>query len=165
MNIPLSRLYNFIDNIARKIYKGPLVIYRFSPDGSKNIEDLNTLTTISDWYTNSVMLQIWCNDQEPLMHEHYRQHQRQINNAWRKCIQSIDFHKPVKNLNWVRNIFQRNILLHSEKRSYEVKKYLADKSLIHVYYWSHAIIARDWYRYAEHEIFKKINYDTLINKC
>ena len=61
----------------------------------------------------------------------------------------------MKNLNWVRNIFQRNILLHSEKRSYEVKKYLADKSLIPVYYWSHAIIARDWYRYAEHEIFKK----------
>ena len=155
MNIPLDRLYHFIDSVASKIYRNPLVIYRFWPHGSKNIEDLNTLITSSDWYTQSTKLQIWCNDQEPLAHEYYSKHVRNITSAWQKCIASIDLYVPLKNLNWRRNVFQKNILLHSEQRSPEVKKYLTDGNLTPVYYWSHAIISRDWFRYAKHETFKK----------
>ena len=60
-----------------------------------------------------------------------------------------------KNLNFAKNVFQKNILLHSEKRSQNVEKYSAGNELLPVYYWSHAIIARDWFRYAEYEDFKK----------
>jgi hypothetical protein len=49
--------------------------------------------------------------------------------------------------------------LHSEKRSQNVEKY-SNIKLLPVYYWSHAIIARDWFRYAQHENFKK-----NANKC
>jgi hypothetical protein len=48
------------------------------------------------------------------------------------------------------NIYDYSLLLHSEQRSLEVQKYQSN-FFIPVYYWSHAIIARDWFRYAEHQ--------------
>jgi hypothetical protein len=39
-------------------------------------------------------------------------------------------------------------LCHSEKNSSNLNKYL-DNGFIGVYYWSHALIARDWFRYAD----------------
>ncbi len=47
------------------------------------------------------------------------------------------------------NIFDQCILLHSEKNSNEIDKY-ANSGFIPTYYWSHALIARDWFRYAQH---------------
>jgi hypothetical protein len=61
----------------------------------------------------------------------------------------------VTNLNCYQNIFSKNILLHSEKNSTDLEKYQKHNQLILVYYWSHALIARDWFRYAEHEQFEK----------
>jgi hypothetical protein len=52
------------------------------------------------------------------------------------------------------NIFDRCLLLHSEQRSYNLDQY-SSSQFIPVYYWSHAIIARDWFRYAEHVTQKK----------
>ena len=43
MSIPLDRLYHFIDQTARKIYGEPVLIYRFWPHGSKNIDNLSQL--------------------------------------------------------------------------------------------------------------------------
>jgi hypothetical protein len=60
-----------------------------------------------------------------------------------------------RNLNFYQNIFSKNILLHSEKNSTDLEKYQKLDQLILVYYWSHAIIARDWYRFAEHVDFQK----------
>jgi len=45
-------------------------------------------------------------------------------------------------------LYDRYILVHSEKRSPEVEKYKG-VDLEPAYWWSHAVIARDWYRYAE----------------
>lgn len=42
------------------------------------------------------------------------------------------------------------LLLHSEKKSKNLELY-NQKKFIGVYWWSHAIIARDWFRYAEHD--------------
>ena len=47
------------------------------------------------------------------------------------------------------NIYDKCILLHSEKRSADVVKY-RQNNFIPVYYWSHAIIAQDWFRFAQH---------------
>ena len=55
------------------------------------------------------------------------------------------------NLNFVRRfntLYDRSILIHSEQRSTEVEKYTT-VDFEPVYWWSHGIIARDWYRYAE----------------
>jgi hypothetical protein len=69
---------------------------------------------------------------------------------------------PVKNINYVRNIFSKNLLLHSEKRSENLIKYESDNELILVYYWSHAVIARDWFRYAQHVNFQKTFQKTFL---
>jgi hypothetical protein len=47
------------------------------------------------------------------------------------------------------NIYEKCLLLHSELNSKEVEKYVNDQ-FISVYYWNHAILAQDWYRYAQH---------------
>ena len=52
--------------------------------------------------------------------------------------------------------------MHSEKRSHNLEKYQADDELIPVYYWSHAVIAQDWFRYAKHETFQKNAKKTFL---
>jgi hypothetical protein len=47
------------------------------------------------------------------------------------------------------SIFDRYILLHSEKNSLDVEKF--SQTAEPVYYWCHGIIARDWFRFAEHD--------------
>ena len=41
MSIPLDRLYHYIESIAKEIRGDDVLIYRFFPHGSKNINDLN----------------------------------------------------------------------------------------------------------------------------
>jgi hypothetical protein len=67
----------------------------------------------------------------------------------------LGIHRTIKNLNYNPTIFNKGLLLHSEKRSLDLEKYIADGELIPVYYWSHAVIARDWFRYAKFDNFKK----------
>ena len=167
MNIPLDRLYHFINNVASEIYGDRIVIYRFWPHGSKNINNLSTSIQL-DWYEKTVSPAIWCNDQEPLDHEWYGTQVETFDNPWAdnpwaNILKSVNLSYTPKNLNNFRNIFEKNILLHSEKRSNNLKKYQLDNELISVYYWSHAIIARDWFRYAEHtKQRKKLNKTFLI---
>ena len=167
MNIPLDRLYYFINDIACKIYNDYVVIYRFWPNGSKNINDLNLLYEINSDFgvttrcKQTMFPSLWCNDQEPLDHEFYSTNLRCFSDPeseWDKILKLHGFtpdNDLIKNLNYNRNMFEKNLLLHSEKRSSNLKKYQLDNKLIPVYYWSHAVIARDWFRYAEHETFQK----------
>ena len=147
MNIPLDRLYHYIENVSQEIYGDCVIIYRFWPHGSKNILDLTPLTN-DHWLDGTISPLIWCHDQEPLNHQFYK-----------KCAEeftlSDPFNHPPINLNKRRNIFEKNLLLHSEKRSKNLEKHHLDNELISAYYWSHAVIARDWFRYAEHETFQK----------
>jgi len=163
MNIPLDRLYHFIDNVASEIYGDYVIIYRFWPHGSKNIDNLiNLLEADSNWYSYTMCPSIWCNDQEPLDYEFYSEHVKINNTPWSSILKFINLNYTPKNLNWFRNIFEKGLLLHSEKRSSNLKKYQLDNELIPVYYWSHAVIARDWFRYAEHESFQKCTKKTFL---
>jgi hypothetical protein len=49
------------------------------------------------------------------------------------------------------------VLLHSERNSSDVDQF-AQIGFLPVYYWSHAVIAHDWFRYAEHD--PKLNFTT-----
>jgi len=153
MNIPLDRLYHYIETVAEQIHGDRVVIYRFYPHGSKNIADLNELqdfkkkSELNEWCAKVVYPAIWCNDQEPLDHEFYGTNLR---------ITNTPTSRVPKNLNYTtNNIFEKALLLHSEKRSHNLKKYQLDGELIPVYYWSHAVISRDWFRYAEHVTQRK----------
>lgn len=46
------------------------------------------------------------------------------------------------------HVFGHTLLCHSELNSAELVKY-ENNNFLGVYYWSHAVIARDWFRYAE----------------
>ena len=70
---------------------------------------------------------------------------------------------PTKhNLSKGESIYNKTCLLHSEKRSKHVIDYQNNRC-IPVYYWSHAVIAQDWFRYARHVTQqKKVNRTFLI---
>lgn len=62
------------------------------------------------------------------------------------------------------HVFGHTLLCHSEMHSVELDKYEAN-NFLGVYYWSHAVIARDWFRYAEFDrsLQQKTNkHDFLI---
>ena len=156
MNIPLDRLYHYIENIASEIYGDTVLIYRFFPHGSKNINDLNNLHELEDdWVKKALSPAVWCHDQEPLDYEFYKSQRRIIDNEFDIIVYANGLVGPAKNLNHRRSVFEKGFLLHSEQRSQELEKYQQDDELIPVYYWSHGIIARDWFRYAQHENFQK----------
>jgi hypothetical protein len=48
------------------------------------------------------------------------------------------------------NLYDNILLIHSEQNSQQVELY-QQHDFVPVYYWSHAMIAADWFRYAEHD--------------
>jgi hypothetical protein len=60
------------------------------------------------------------------------------------------------------NIHDKSVILHSEQRSINVDLYINSSYFIPVYYWSHALISLDWFRYAQHETIKKIDNPTIF---
>jgi hypothetical protein len=163
MNIPLDRLYHYIRDIAQEIYGDRIIIYRFWPHGSKNINDLHNLNEGKDgslgeneWCKKAIFPLLWCNDQEPLNYNFYKANTRTRSGEWTHILKSINLYTSPKNLNYNQSsVFKKSLLLHSEKRSPNLKNYQTDGELLPVYYWSHAVIARDWFRYAEHVTQKK----------
>jgi hypothetical protein len=161
MNIPLDRLYHYINDLAQEIYKDHVIIYHFWPHGSKNISNLINLHDFdkdpipNEWVNKTICPLIWCNDQEPLDFNYYKNDKQHPTYAFRTILESIGEYYPPQNLNYFKGIFEKSILLHSERRSDNLAKYQSLKNLLPVYYWSHAIIARDWFRYAEHTNQKK----------
>jgi len=155
MNIPIDRLYHYIESCAKKIYGDHVVIYRFWPHGSKNIENLTPLHPFESWTEPRISPAIYCNDQEPLQYDYYKNHLKQFGGEFVDLLNKCNLHGQATNLNYLQNIFAKNILLHSEKNSDDLEKYQQHGQLILVYYWSHALIARDWYRFAQHVDFQK----------
>jgi hypothetical protein len=165
MNIPLDNLYHWVRSCANE----PVSIYTFNPHGSKNIVDLNFL---SPGDINYIIPDLICHDQEPLNFEIYEnvdvvelfkqkinfQHNADVPDQINKTIEIVkSVASHYQNLNFFavlyllksKIIFDRYILLHSEKNSTDVERFSHNAEP--VYYWCHGIIARDWYRFAEHD--------------
>jgi hypothetical protein len=156
MSIPLDRLYHYIENVAKNVY-GDVIIYRFWPHGSKKLENFAPLHTV-DWVKNTTLPPLLCNDQEPLEFDFYQNYQ--VNNdPWQQLLIKHKCHEN-KNLK-PQTIFDQPALLHSEKRSHNVTQYLSN-GFIPVYYWSHAILSLDWFRFAQHVTQKKKNKKTFL---
>ena len=113
-------------------------------------------------------VKIFCADQEPLDFDHYealtgphdpdllerimQQHQDQF----------PEFYTTNLRFPFGKHMYRPPVLLHSEMRSANVYRY-ARAGYIPAYYWSHAIIARDWFRFAQHcEQHKQVNKTFLI---
>jgi hypothetical protein len=151
MTVPLNRLYHYIEKLAETSSGARVIIYCFYPHGSKNVDHLNHLYTV-DFCESALRPHIYCNDQEPLDYEYYSKNTKQLDSEWSKLLRSIDKVKKITNLNYgqAMSVFKKSLLLHSEQRSENVAKYVDSNEFIPVYYWSHAIIAQDWFRYGKH---------------
>jgi hypothetical protein len=151
MSIPLDRLYHYIQDVAEQVHGDRILIYRFSPHGSKNIEDLDLLDIPKRVEDCVVQPQIFCNDQEPLDYDFYQKSKHtkahvRYQNLHNQELELFNGYN-LRIEPW--NIYDKCLLLHSEKCSTEVQLY-KNSQFIPVYYWSHGIIALDWFRYAKH---------------
>jgi hypothetical protein len=163
MSIPLDRLYQYIENVAQESCNNTVLIYRFYPHGSKNIQDLLP-TKPKTYVERKISKSIICNDQEPLNFDFYSGHNGQVHApTWAQDkLQKYQIKLPDANLCvWIWSIFDKKVLLHSELRSPEVFKY-SSSSFIPAYYWSHALIAHDWYRFGQHINFQKNPTKTFL---
>ena len=142
----------------------PVSIYTFRPHGSKNIVNLGPFESLD---SGTISPEIVCHDQEPLNYNTCQK--KHVIDAWHTITKSnsnltpnskeivdalsdyygdLTFFAVIRRYN-LKGIFDRYILLHSEKNSLDVEKFLQTAET--VYYWCHGIIARDWYRFAEHD--------------
>ncbi len=159
MSVPLDRLYNFLHDVCNR---DDIIIYRFFPHGSRKITDLSLLNAVPKNNTN--FLRAICHDQEPLNFDLYndpeiaREHfeflqQSSIkNNSDFTKEKFTEFYTKL-NLRMVTVPYSQKpvLLIHSEKNSSQVTKYEETLGMSGVYWWSHAVIARDWFRYAKHD--------------
>lgn len=160
MSIPLDQLYHYINQCAQESWGDRVIIYRFYPHGSKDLKNLSFLDDYNHDQDIIVCPHVFCNDQEPLDFERYESESFHDQHTCEK----ISNNGLVKmNLrDYPENIWDYAILLHSEQRSSNLKQY-ENSAFIPVYYWSHALIARDWFRYAEYaEQHKQVRCQFLI---
>lgn len=151
MSIPLDRLYQFVESVAQDIFQDRVIIYRFYPHGSKNVENMSWLRD-EEWQITQLSPSLYCNDQEPLDYDYYNTIKRKISHPWKKS-------EP--NFLISQTIYKKVLLLHSELHSINVAQYQQDQ-FIPVYWWSHAVIALDWFRYARHVKLKKQYKKTFL---
>ena len=156
MSVPLDRLYHYLGDCVNH----DLVIYRWAPHGSRKLEDLTQLTNYPEyqWYNNPIAI---FHDQEPLDYDFYTQDQvqNQVNQQHSKWSVDRTFNdaaleyisqQHLRAVTDCANQYDLTILVHSEQCSWQVDHY-SNKGFVPVYYWSHAVIAQDWFRYAEHD--------------
>ena len=167
MSVPLDRLYNFLHDIVNH----DITIYRFWPHGSKKLEDLTVLVEVPPWIKYMTTPQAIFHDQEPLNFNLWTQDD--FEQAWHQHLdtRSIPQHPLYHHPSHVRfhtslhirttvavNVYDCVLLIHSEQNSKEVDTYF-QHGFIPVYYWSHALIAADWFRYAVHD--PVLQYDAV----
>lgn len=169
MFVPIDRLYLFLDQFTND----DVIIYRFYPHGSKNFSDITMLRDyprLQNWLNGMESVPMLMYDQEPLNFDLYQDiESSEILRFLQKNNATIDIFEKHNLLNDVIKIYKTNnlfafsrhhvsdywLLCHSEKNSSELTKY-ESLGAVGVYWWSHAIISRDWYRYGLSD--QRLNY-------
>ena len=160
MSVPLDNLYHWVESLL----PDPAVLYVFRPHGSKKFLDCNWL---NDYDRKDVYRfpGIIIHDQEPLNWQYYNNPEEQYFNQlglpppldYAKIQQEYAVRFNLQSLVLVKNslLYDNTILIHSEKNSCDLTQY-KQNGFIDVHYWAHAVIARDWYRFAQ--------FDTRLNQ-
>jgi hypothetical protein len=178
MNIPLDNLYHWVQGLVQH----PMILYVFRPYGSKDIFDLTQFeNNPAITYKLSMAPVVICHDQEPLNFNDHKFNfdldrlKRLLLRRGRnrdQCTLEMEFYSHLSSFpgfkpNWLSAAIGVNdwfILLHSEQNSLDVERF-SHTGFVPVYYWCHAMIARDWYRFAQHDvrlIQKKIQKTFLV---
>jgi len=172
MSVPLDRLYNFLHDVCNH---HELVIYGFFPHGSRKITDITKLgksndlskTYLEQHQTVTNRKNIFVHDQEPLNFDLYLSQDvfESLYPDFQLMPDQDDFVTDMVkelsgkiiqylNLKMIHAFILYKVpvlLIHSEQRSNNLKKY-QDIDFVSVYWWCHGIIARDWFRYAQHDL-------------
>jgi hypothetical protein len=175
MSVPLDNLYHWVESLL----PGPAFVYVFRPHGSKKISNLDWLKKYNHqtrWQMPAVIM----HDQEPLDWNLYNCPDQYVklwkergelptdflrdnkNNAADCTVFSTEFndlkYRYLSKFNLKSEVFRKGtilydqiILIHSEKNSIDLE-YYQNNEFACVHYWAHAVIARDWYRFAEYDI-------------
>jgi hypothetical protein len=175
MSVPTFNLYDWMHQVLEKRY---WLIY-FFPWGSKDLSCAIDYFSDQNWHSASKRIinsddlldlfgqalldqknwasqvhpVLFCHDQEPLNYELYTDQSLESTGYLSRLHQQRKFtHYHDKNLRYVKpdQAQSKWILLHSEQNSVQVDRYNADK-FVCAYWWSHAMLAKDWYRYAQHD--------------
>jgi hypothetical protein len=155
MSIPLDRLYNFLQDVVNQ----DIVIYRWYPHGSKKLTDLLPLKNYGSLELEHSLPGVIAHDQEPINFDQYTDEEiiawKNVASAYIPDLLSVSDSKFITMSfdEILETMFQGNrkvFFIHSELNSSEVTR-LKNSTIIPVYYWCHALIARDWFRYAEHD--------------
>ena len=153
MSVHLDRLYNFLQRLCNR----DIIIYRWTPHGSRNLGDLHPLGTqfLSQIEILVTIPPMICHDQEPLNFDYWTQ-DNFVCHSMDKFFESESvatqfahwhLRSALENRHKA-HVFKNTLLCHSELNSKELDKY-TQNNFTGVYYWAHALIARDWYRYAQ----------------
>ena len=180
MSVPIHNLYDFIHHATKNLYMltyfypsgsrdlENIFLHQRDQDwidtpGGIAVKDRFRVNGFPDEYTDwfwilAAQPTILCHDQEPLNFDLYADDLPETQKFldWYKTrAAGLTLNPDTHNLNFrwinVTNIQRHWILLHSELNSEQVKRYEDTGLFVGAYWWSHAIIARDWYRFAEHD--------------
>ena len=128
MSIPTSNLYEFVHQTV----KSKFLMRYFYPWGQKELSNIveHVNSTPAEKKHSPVLM---CHDQEPFDFDFYNNYKLNLRSSLSQS--TVDY--------W--------ILLHSELNSNEVVKYENTGLFKCAYWWSHAAIARNWYRFAKYD--------------
>ena len=159
MSVPTTNLYDFV----HQVLESKFLLRYFYPWGEKRLKNIiEHLGRRDGEYVSNILNTkrytpiLLCHDQEPLDFDLYDDgYLMTLPDHTNTC----DIHALVErglkdlNLRWVfaNHSVDKWILLHSELNSDQVQRYNDTGLFKCAYWWSHAIIARDWYRFAEHD--------------
>jgi len=175
MSVPTNNLYNFVAQALENRY----IIKYFYPWGEKRLRNIvdhkddyincetynNIMYKINMYHITRIkdhvkIPNLLCHDQEPLDFDRHSDDNliEELDHIHPRSL--VEFiHKAqasgFKNLNlrWIGPTYNSAqwVLLHSELNSPEVVKYQYTGLFKCAYWWSHAVLARDWYRYAQYD--------------
>lgn len=148
MSVPLDRLYNYL----RDVCNHDIIIYRFFPHGSKKLTDCKLLSNEHSNVELLTQMHAVFHDQEPLDFNMLPPKLAWFLHEGNKYIHPTDstfsLWKTITAVPYM--LYDKMVLVHSEKRSEEVLKF-EQNGVCSAYWWSHALLAQDWYRYAKHD--------------
>ena len=155
MSIPTNNLYNFVTQALENQYR----VKYFFPYGKKQFHNVIDNIEDEDPYEKpreqNILL---CHDQEPLDFDLYtdeqlKKQQQQLEPMVPALQKAIDNGLKNLNLRWILPLHKAKYwtLLHSEINSHEIVKYESTGLFKCAYWWAHAPLAIDWYRFARYD--------------
>jgi hypothetical protein len=179
MSVPSHNLYDFIYHTTERKF----LLFYFYPWGEKdytnvidyqkssvNLCPVNELSNIDATkffpeqfidlnLIRSMQPVLFCHDQEPLDFDFYQDDGLYMKKFFDTHLKNLPYPVYQQNLRSIHlwSMKKKWILLHSEKNSLQLKKYEETDRYQGAFWWSHAIIARDWYRYAQYDPSLEIN--------